>query len=131
MYLLHSKGVATLALCSYMYSSFSSLFCLYVILMPAIQFNCDYFSCAYSFISKVLHFIMKLVHFPQSILISSATFSDVASPLFCLALRTLQRTNFLTGCLHFNSSTSSTFSCVIGTTNRNAGCSTVHLFQKE
>lgn len=35
-----------------MYNSFSSLFCLYLILMPAIQFNFDYSFCAYSFISK-------------------------------------------------------------------------------
>lgn len=110
-------------MCSYMYTSVFSLFCLY--LMPAIQFNFDYSSCAYSFISKMSPFPNEANSF------SPATSSNAASPSFCLAPRTFQRTNFLTGCLHFNSSTSPTFSCVIGTTNTNAGSSLVCLFQQE
>lgn len=52
MHTFASKSAPTLVMCSYMYNSFSSLFCLYLILMLAIQFNFDYSSYAYSFISK-------------------------------------------------------------------------------
>lgn len=112
-----------LVMCSYTYIRFSSLFCLYLILMPAIQLILVIPPVPTALFQKVLYFLMRLIHFPQSTLISSATSSNAAPPSFCLALRTFQIPNFLTGYLHFNSSTSSTFSCVIGTTNTNTGSS--------
>lgn len=128
-------GVASLVMCPFMYISFSSLFCLRLILTPAIQFNFDsdenYLSHATPLFQKVLNFLMKLIHFPLSIFISSATSSNAASPSFCQALRTFQRSNFLTVHLHSNSSTSSTYCCVTGTTNPNTGCSLVCLSQQE